>query len=86
MLSLEYTIPLICKLSREKTFTNWREIRFSQRKTFTDCSVVPPMDATPPNFMKKTFPNSHKTSKFVKVFSLESFLLYGNDLRERSHQ
>ena len=38
------------------------------------CAV--PKDATPPNFMEKTFANSHKTAKFVKVFSLESFPLY----------
>ena len=31
----------------------------------------------PPNFTEKTFVNSYKTSKFVKVFSLESFPLYG---------
>ena len=36
-----------------------------------------PRDATPPNFVKKTFANSLKTAKFAKVFSLESFLLYG---------
>ena len=29
----------------------------------------------PPNFAEKTFTNSHKTAKFAKVFSLESFLL-----------
>ena len=29
-----------------------------------------------PNFTEKTFVNSYKTSKFVKVFSLESFPLY----------
>ena len=39
------------------------------------CAV--PKDATHPNFMEKTFANSHKTTKFAKVFSLESFLLYG---------
>ena len=33
-------------------------------KTFPDCLLVTPKDATPPNYMK--------------VFSLESFLLYGN--------
>ena len=33
-----------------------------------------PKDATPPNFAEKTFANSHKT---MKVFSLESFPLYG---------
>ena len=36
-----------------------------------------PKDATPPNFTEKTFANSHKTTKFAKVFSLESFQLYG---------
>ena len=43
-----------------------------------DCSLVLlPKDAMPPNFAEKTFVNSYKTSKFVKVFSLESFPLYG---------
>ena len=36
-----------------------------------------PKDATPPNFAEKTFTNCHKTAKFAKVFSLESFPLYG---------
>ena len=31
-----------------------------------------------PNFTEKTFVNSHKIAKFVKVFSLKSFPLYGN--------
>ena len=31
----------------------------------------------PPNFTEKTFTNSHKNAKFVKVFSLEIFSLYG---------
>ena len=30
-----------------------------------------------PNFTEKTFAYSHKTAKFAKVFSLESFPLYG---------
>ena len=33
-------------------------------------------DAMPANFVEKTFTYSHKTSKFAKVFSLKSFLLY----------
>ena len=41
-----------------------------------DCSLMPPKDATLPNFLEKIFVNSHKTTKFVKIFSLESFLLY----------
>ena len=36
----------------------------------------PKDDATPPNFIEKSFANSHKTVKF-EVFSLESFPLYG---------
>ena len=52
-------------------------------KTFTDYSLVLPKDATLPNFAEKTFTNSHKTSKFVKVFffSYRSFLLY--NIRQR---
>ena len=35
-------------------------------------------DTTPPNFAEKTYANSHKkNAKFAKVFSLESFQLYG---------
>ena len=36
-----------------------------------------PKDTTTPNFVEKTFANSHKTAKFAKVFYLESFPLYG---------
>ena len=46
-------------------------------KTFADCSLVLQKDATVPNFVEKAFAISHKTLKFAKVFSLESFLLYG---------
>ena len=61
-----------------ETLVNWW---IFAEKTFADCSLVLPLvlleDATPSNFAKKTFANSHKTSKFAKVFSLESFPLYG---------
>ena len=30
-----------------------------------------PKETTAPNFAQKTFMNSHKTAKFVKVFSLK---------------
>ena len=43
-------------------------------KTFADCSLVQPMDTTPPNFVKKT-------SRFMQVFSLKSFSLYGTGLQ-----
>ena len=33
-----------------------------------------------PNFTEKTFAYSHKTAKFMKVFSFESFHLYGRML------
>ena len=33
-------------------------------------------------FAEKTFANSHKIAKFTKVFSLESFPLYGNKARD----
>ena len=47
-------------------------------KTFADCSLLL-RQRMPclPNFMEKTFANHHKTTKFAKVFSLESFPLYG---------
>ena len=38
-------------------------------KTFADCSLV----RLPRKFTEKTFLNSYKTLKFVKVFSLKSF-------------
>ena len=34
----------------------------------------------PPNFAEKTFVDGSQTSKSVKVFSLESFPLYGTDM------
>ena len=37
-----------------------------------------PNNVTSPNFVMKTFANSHKTMKFVKVCSLESFPLYSS--------
>ena len=40
-------------------------------KTFMKCLLVPPNTVPPPNFAKKTFANSHKNSKFAKVFSLK---------------
>ena len=37
-----------------------------------------PKHTMAPNFPDKTFANSHKTTKFMKVFSLKSFPLYGS--------
>ena len=46
-------------------------------KTFADCSLLPRQRMPRTKFFgKKTFAYSHKTAKFAKVFSLESFPLY----------
>ena len=62
-------LPYSRNLLWEKTFVN-RGKKIFVENTFTK-------NATPPNFMEKTSTNGHKTLKFTKVFSLESFLLYG---------
>ena len=57
---------------------NWWKTQVSQhRKLFTDCSLVMPKNATPSNFMEKTFVNCRKTSKFANVLFLENFLQDG---------
>ena len=68
----ECYIPYSGKLSREITFANCENIRFCL-ENFRGLLTF----AAPKNVMEKTFANSHKTSKSVKVFSLESFPLYG---------
>ena len=60
------------KLSRIDEKYNFREENFCRLLAF-----AVPKDAMPPNFGEKTFANSHKTVKFVEVFSFESFLPYG---------
>ena len=52
-------------------------MRFSQKKLSRIAAFAAQKDAMPPNFAEKTFANSHKTAKFTKLFSLESFPLYG---------
>ena len=64
-------IPYSRKLSREKTFANWwknQKNRFSRRKLSRIARLCRAKDATPPNFAEKTFTNSHKTTKFTKVW------------------
>ena len=51
--------------------SDFRRVNFRGLLT---CAV--PKDGTPPNFAEKTVANSHKSAKFVKVFSLKSFPLY----------
>ena len=52
-------------------------VRFLQENFYGLLAFAAPKDAMPPNFAEKTFTNSHKIAKFTKVFSLESFPLYG---------
>jgi len=61
------------KLQENTVFQRRKHSRIG--KNFVDWSLVLPKDATPSNFVEKTFVNSNKTLKFTKVFSLESFLL-----------
>ena len=51
-------------------------------KTFTDClKQIIDGCGTPPNFAEKTFADGYQTSKSTKIFSLESFPLYGKQLK-----
>ena len=47
-------------------------------KTFGDCLFDLSKDTTPPNFAEKTFVNSHKSLKFVKV--IQYSLVLGSGL------
>ena len=75
-------IMLMCKLpySRErgKTFVNGWKIRFAERNISWVARWCRCQKTHTLNFAEKTFANSYKTSKFVKVFSLKSFPLYSN--------
>ena len=53
------------------------KIRFSLRKLSWIAHFCRAKECHAQNFAEKTFAYSHKTTKFTKVFSLESFLLYG---------
>ena len=60
------------KLSRIGEKYDFRGKNFCRLLTF-----AAPKDTMPPNFAENTFANSHKTARFAKVFSLESFPPYG---------
>ena len=62
------------KPSREKTSAN------SRRKLSS--SLLAHQRMPHPQIHGKTFANSHKIVKFTKVFSLESFLLYGTLMQQ----
>ena len=67
------------KLSQIGEKYNFRGENFRGYLTF-----AAPKDATLPKFAEKTFANSHKNTQFVKLFSLESFPLYGKSKRRSS--
>ena len=77
----ELLLEFLCALVPSITCAgeNFRELvesKICTKKNFAKCSLVLPKDTTPPNLAEKTFANSHKTLKLVKVFSLKSFPLY----------
>ena len=60
-----------------ENFPELVKIRFSWRKLQRIVRFCHAKGHHIPNFAEKTFAYSHKTAKFTKVFSLESFPLYG---------
>ena len=62
---------------RGRNFRELVKIRFSGRKLSRIAHFCSGKGCHGPNFVEKTFAYSHKTVKFAKVFSLESFPLYG---------
>ena len=70
------SIPYSGKLSRENFCKLVKNTIFS-KKFCGLLAFAAPKDTMPQNFAEKTFTNSHTTTKFAKVFSLESFPLYG---------
>ena len=67
----ECYIPYSGKLSREKTFANCEKYDFYEENIRGLLTF-----AAPKNITEKTFTNSLKATKFAKIFSLKSFLLY----------
>ena len=66
----------------EKTFANSHKAEKTLRIA-SICGLLAlavPRNVMYPNFLEKTFANSHKATKFVKLFSLESFPIYGESL------
>ena len=78
MIYVKLLIPHSGNLSREKTFENLWKMGFQGenfRGLLSRTVYIPPSLQT---IVDKTFTDRHKTAKFAKVFSLESFPLYGN--------
>lgn len=68
---LQYVLPYSANFRGRKLSRIGGKYDF-QEKTFADCLLVLSKNATSPNFIEKTFTNSHKT---LKVFSLENFMV-----------
>ena len=79
MLNRLSLIPYSGKLLREKIFVNCmvKNMLFAE-KTSVDCSLLLSQMTPRPKFCGDNFCYSHKTTKFIKVFSLKSFPLYGS--------
>ena len=74
------TIPYSGNLSREKTFANlWKNVISWRKLSWIVCLYL-----LCQTIAEKTFADRHKTAKFAKVFSLESFPLYGTNLMIQS--
>ena len=56
---------------------DWQEVTISRRKLSWNAKAYHRLVWACPNFLEKTFTGGSKTAKFVNVFSLESFVLYG---------
>ena len=67
------------KLSQEKTFVNWRKIRFSQnfRRLLDGAANCAARGPHTSKFRGENFREYPQNLKFTKVFSLKSFPLYG---------
>ena len=72
-----YNIPYSRKLSREKTLVNWWKSEICGEDFRGLFGVTSNVWVWPSIFTEKTFMDRPKTLKFAKVFSLESFPLYG---------
>ena len=71
-------IPYSGKLSREKTLADRSEGSISWRKLSRNAKTGRIMGVACLKFCGETFADGWKIAKFVKVFSLESFPLYGS--------
>ena len=65
------------KTFKGENFCKLVKIRFSRRKLSQIARFCSAKGCHAPNFAEKTLAYSHKTAKFAKVFSPESFPLYG---------